>query len=204
MNAKSIAVLVQLVVLFLSGCAFTSEQITLEPRAQYAVVKADGASSVVVQVNVSDKRADRSKVSSKINGFGMETAPITATEDIAVTIRHAIEEGLKTFGFRIGAADAIVQVNADVGQLYNRFKIGFFAGDAIAELQMYVVVKSSDGKPVYMRTITAQGTEANIQLASGSNAQLALNRALEQGLSDLFEDREFVSALLGKKIARAN
>jgi len=38
--------------------------------------------------------------------------------------------------------------------------------------------------------------EKNTQLASGSNAKIALERALENGMKTLFEDQAFVSALL--------
>lgn len=61
---------------------------------------------------------------------------------------------------------------------------------------MSVTVKSSSGALLFSRQIVAQGMEKNTQLASGKNARIALERALENGVKALFEDRTFVSALL--------
>jgi uncharacterized lipoprotein len=61
---------------------------------------------------------------------------------------------------------------------------------------MSVVVKSKSGGPLYSKQIVAQGKEPNIQLMSGNNARLALDRALENGMSMLFGDQAFLSALI--------
>lgn len=141
------------------------------------------------------------KVSSKKNGYGMEMAPIIATEDVAVTIRRAIEQELQARGFKIGT-DALVQISADLIRFYNDHKVGFLSGDAVADLNMAVVVKSKEGGQLYSRQIIAQGLEPNTQLMTGDNAKLALNRALENGMKMLFEDQEFLSALLEASISK--
>lgn len=182
----------------LSGCALTTDRIDLQYNQQSGVSPLPGASNVSVGVHVADQRPDKSKVSSKKNGFGMEMAPILATEDVAITIRRAIEQELRARGFQLGPDAASVQIVADLTRFYNDHKVGFFAGDAVADLNMSVAVKSKGGAVLYSRQIVAQGVEPNTQLMTGNNARLALNRALENGMKYLFEDQAFLAALIAK------
>ena len=196
MQAKALAFAGCVAVASLSGCALTTEQIELNYTQQAGVAKVAGAENVSVNVQVADQRLDKSKVSSKKNGFGMEMAPITAAEDVAVTVRKAIEKELQARGFQLGSDAALVKVAADITRFYNDHKMGFFAGDAVADLNLSVTVKSKSGALLYSKQIIAQGKEVNTQLATGNNAKLALDRALENGMKMLFDDPAFLSALL--------
>lgn len=178
----------------LSGCALTTDHITLEYRKQPGAVELAAARGVKVSVEVSDLRQDKSKVSSKKNGYGMEMAPILATEDVAVTVRKAIETELSARGFQLDP-NALVKISGDLVRFYNDHKVGFFAGDAIAEFNMTVTVKDAGGKLLYSRQVMTQGMEKNTQLATGDNAKLALDRALDEGMKTLFEDQAFLTAL---------
>lgn len=178
----------------LSGCALTTDHITLEYKKQPGVVELAGANGVKVSVEVNDLRQDKSKVSSKKNGYGMEMAPILATEDVAITVRRAIETELSARGFQL-SPDALVKISGDLVRFYNDHKVGFFAGDAVAEFNMTVTIKSTQGNLLYSRQILTQGIEKNTQLASGDNAKLALDQALDNGMKTLFEDQSFLAAL---------
>lgn len=180
---------------FLSGCAVTTEQITLnyEPQSDVAVI--EKADSVTVDVTVRDERPDMSRVSRKRNGFGMEMASITAAEDVTVSIRKAIEQELRQRGFKVDKK-ANVFIAAELTRFYNDFKLGFFAGDAVADLNMSVAVQGVNDTPLYSRIIMVQGMERNIQLMTGDNARLALNNAIKNGMAELFEDKKFIAALM--------
>lgn len=196
MNKSILVIASCMAVLTLSGCALTTDRIELQYNRQQGVSQIPGANSVSVNVQVVDQRQDKSKVSSKKNGFGMETAPILATEDVAITVRRAIEQELRTRGFQLGSDTALIQIASDLTRFYNDHKTGFFAGDAVADLNMSVTVKSKKGDLLYTRQVIAQGIEANTQLMTGENAKLALNRALENGMKSLFEDQAFLTALV--------
>lgn len=196
MNRKILAFACCAAIASLSGCALTTEQISLNYTPQPNVAKIAGAGNVSVNVQVTDQRPDKSKVSSKKNGFGAEMAPITASEDVAVTVRKAIEQELQSRGFQLGSDMALVKIAADLTRFYNDHKMGFFAGDAVADLNMTVVVKSNNGQQLYSKQIIAQGIERNTQLATGNNAKLALDRALENGMKMLFDDQAFLTALM--------
>jgi len=182
-------------VVLVSGCALTTEKIDLSYTPQIAPQIIPGADEIAVAVQVIDDRQDKTKVSSKKNGYGMEMAPIIANEDVSITIRKAIETELRNRGFKLEDAVAIVRVVADITRFYNDHKTGFFSGDAVADLNMSVSVKSKDGAVLYDRQIVAQGVEANTQLATGNNARIALDKALQDGMAKLFGDTDFVAAL---------
>ncbi len=196
MNTRIIAIASCVALVALSGCALTTDRIELQYNQQQGTSQIPGANNVSVSVQVADQRQDKSKVSSKKNGFGMEMAPILATQDVAITVRRAIEQELRARGFQLGSDTALVQIAADLARFYNDHKTGFFAGDAVADLNMSVTVRSKNGDLLYSRQVAAQGVEPNIQLMTGENARLALNRALENGMKSLFEDQAFLSALM--------
>lgn len=180
----------------LSGCALTTDRIELGYTPPSGVAPLPGAGNVSVGVQVNDQRPDKSKVSSKKNTFGMEMAPILANEDVTATIRRAMEQELRARGFRLDGSAPLVQVVGDLTRFYNDHKLGFFAGDAVADLNMAVTVKSARGELLYTRQLVAQGIEPNTQLMSGENARLALDRALAAGMKSLFQDQAFLAALL--------
>lgn len=202
MKVKFLTVASCIAFVTLSGCALTTDHIQLSYNQQQGVSPVPGASNVTVSVQVNDHRQDKSKVSSKKNGFGMEMAPILASEDVTITVRRAIEQELRSRGFKLSAEAALVQIAADLTRFYNDHKTGFFAGDAIADLNMSVIVKSKKGELLFSKQITAQGIEPNTQLMSGENAKLALNRALENGMKVLFEDQAFLSALVASSLQK--
>jgi len=189
-------VLLILLCLWFSGCALTTERVDLSYSPQSGVSTILGANNVVVSVQVNDQRQEKSnKVSCKKNGFGMEMAPILANEDVTVTIRRAMEQELRARGFLIGN-DALVSIIANLSRFWNDHKLGFFAGDAVADLNMTISVKNKNGGILYARDIATQGVEPNTQLMTGNNARLALDRALENGMKLLFEDQAFIAALI--------
>lgn len=196
MNKGIFFIVLCLVVASLSGCALTTERIELQYPQRQGISQIPGANHVCINVQVNDQRQDKSKVSCKKNSLGIEMAAILATEDVTVSIRRFVEKELLSRGFQLGSDTANVQVVANLTRFYNDFKCGFFSGNAVADFNMSVAVESKKGDLLYSRQIIAQGTEPNIQLASGENASRALNRALKNGIKSLFEDQDFLSALM--------
>lgn len=180
----------------LSGCALTTEQIDLTyvPTEDVQVIQEAEGKAVFVQVN--DSRMEKPQVSAKKNGFGMELGKIRPKEDVAITLRRAVEQELIARGFSISDKMPRVLLSVDITRFWNDFKSGFWAGDAVADLTMSVHAQSEPGTILYSRNLIVQGIEENIQLATGSNAKLALDRALQKGVRMLFDDEQFLAALL--------
>jgi len=181
-------------VTFFSGCALTKDYVSLSYVPQANVAKIDGADAVTVKVDVTDIRSIKDKVSAKKNGYGAEMGAIIAKEDVADTLKKAIEAELANRGFRLSGGG--VAVATELSKFYSDFKIGFWSGSAVAEVTMNVQVKKADGSIGFSRLVTGEGVKENLQLASGSNAKVALDAALKDAVGKLFGDTAFVDALL--------
>jgi uncharacterized lipoprotein YajG len=178
----------------LSGCALTQASVSLSYVPQTDVSKVAGADKVSVAVEVSDARTIKDKVGAKINSYGMEMAAIIAQEDVPETVKKAIEVELENRGFQVAAGD--MTVAAELSKFYNDFKIGFWAGDAMAEVTLNIEVKNASGGIVFSNLITGEGTNPNIQVASGSNAKVALDAALNDAIAKLFQEPAFIDSLV--------
>jgi uncharacterized lipoprotein len=178
---------------FVSGCALTTDHVTLTYSPQTGINKISGADSVRVTVEVLDLRSVREKVSSKKNGYGMEMAPIVATEEVSLTLAKAIEVELSNRGFV--PAPGSIRLVAELQKFYNDFKVGFWSGTAAAELIMNVQIKKPDGGFIFSKLVAGEANIPGIMLASGENAKTALQEALKEALSKLFRDQAFVEAL---------
>ena len=175
-----------------SGCALTKDYVVLSYDPQTNVEKIKEADTVKVKVEISDVRAIKDKVSSKKNSYGMEMAPIIAQNDVADTLKKAIEVELKNRGFDLG--EGLVLVFAELSKYYNDFKTGFWSGRAVAEVVMNVQVKKPDKTILYSKMIAGDNSHT-VQLASGKNAKITLDGALRDAISKLFNDTSFVDSL---------
>jgi len=177
----------------LCGCSLMPERIDIQYDAQSVVAIVPGARNVRVQI--SDQRPDKSTVGTKENGYGM-MAPILANEDVAVTIRKAIEEELLARGFQLGNEAAAVQIAGELTRFYNDHKKRIFSGGAVADMNMLVTVRSKSGGLLFSKQIVAQAIGTHTWLMTGNNARVALDRVLENGMKMLFEDQAFIAAIL--------
>ena len=182
-----------IIVPVLSGCAMmtATTPITYQPMKNMALVP--GARNVVVHVEVKNEKKHK-RIGSKKNGFGMSMASIYAKEPISKTIKIALQRELVARGFRT-ASDAPVIVNAVVKEFHSTFHVGMFEGEAVAKLNMVVAVTNKGGREIFSKDIMSTG-KTSAMIASGSNAGIAMDRALHAGIKTLFEDRAFTQALL--------
>jgi uncharacterized lipoprotein YajG len=179
-----------------SGCALTTAQIDvpyLPPSAVAASVP--GASDVSVAVAATDGRTTyRDRVSTKKNGYGMEMAAIVASNDLPTSVSDAFKRELAARGFRIGPLGATVQV--ELVRFYNDFKMGFFAGDAVANVGFNVKVLTSGHALAFSKYYEGTGTEPNIQLSGGDNARAALIKAFTASMNSAVNDPDFIRAVM--------
>ncbi len=178
-----------------SGCALTIDEIDVpyEGRANITVV--EGADKVTVAVTNVDKRTVyKDRVGTKKNGYGMEMAKIVARNDIAKTFADAVEFELENLGFRIGEDGKLLTVA--LIRFYNDFKMGFFAGDAVADGLIVRTITDANGEVSFSSSYEGGAIEPDIQLALGYNARIALIRAMADIVSKIAQDRNLHTALL--------
>ncbi|HXE42185.1 MAG TPA: YajG family lipoprotein [Candidatus Baltobacteraceae bacterium] len=186
-----------LMIALLSGCALTEAKIPLAYQPQKSG-HLTGAENVKVTVDLIDQRDSKDAVGHKVNTYGMEMAAIVATNDVAEVVKHAIEIELVNRGFNLTTNDAI-HVEITLHKFKNEFKTGFWAGDAVAEITINILIRNTDGHIAFAKLFSGQGKVPNIQLASGENARVALDNALENVMAQLFEDTSFTDTLVNLK-----
>lgn len=178
----------------LGGCALTPETIRLSYTPQACVEKLDKADTAAISVQVIDSRKIKDKVSVKKNGYGMEMAEIRSEEKVGDVLQRAIEVELSNRGFQ--ARKGSTTVVAELRRFYSDFKVGFFSGEAVAELVMDVRIQRPDGKPHYTSHLEAEGIQEGVMLMGGDNAKAALDAVLKNAMIKLFALREFIDGLL--------
>jgi len=198
-NASGIAlVTIAIIAPSLWGCAFTTGHVDLAYQPTGAATKVAQAESPHVNVEVSDNRPNQA-VGQKINGFGMKTADIVSNSDVAGTLKSAFESELRARGFSEGADGNLVSVR--LSNFENQFTLGFFSGDATATMGMDVTVKRRDGSVAYHKYITGQSKDW-VEIAGEDNAQRMLNAAMQDAMSKVFSDEQFIGALKGATSAQ--
>lgn len=185
----------------LSACAWTEDVVRLDYQPTNTPRMTD-MPVAKVQVSVQDARTgNRAWISVKKNGFGMEAAGIKSEREITEHVRSAIEGELRLRGFFLEGGFATVSV--EMTRLWNDFKTGLVSGDAVADVTFNVKVADAAGKVHYTKSVVAQGVNSPIALASGENAKIAIDRALQTAIAQLLADQEFIGALLlaGRQVA---
>ena len=172
-----------------SGCGLSTERIQINYLPQETPARIEGAKGVSVRVEVSDLRSNKAEVSKKGDEYEI-LAPILAENDIAETLKQAIEDELNRRGFGREGTEVIVQV--ELSKFYNRFR----ASKSEAELFMHVQVRKSGEALLFSSIVRGEGIEPGVGLRSGANAKKALEAALRDAVQKLMADVRFTDALL--------
>ena len=140
-----------IILFFSSGCALTQDTIDIPYEGKANLIVVDGAEYIEVFVNHKDKRTVyKDRVSTKKNGYGMEMAKIVSKNDVAKTFEEAIKFELENLGFKIG--DNGKKLTVELIRFYNDFKMGFFAGDAVADGLVNVVIMNKSGDILFSKS----------------------------------------------------
>jgi uncharacterized lipoprotein YajG len=183
-----------------SGCAFTSATIQIQPPKPAYVASVTGPEKVTVRLQVLDLRLTAGHpvlsrvVSHKINGFGGQGGEISNEEPISSLIERTVKAELEARGFSV-VLDGQVPLSIEVKIFEHRFRPGFASGDSEADISIAAVIKDSSGAEVFRDNFAARYQE-QVQMAVGSNAQLALELALRDVMKTLASQPALFDALV--------
>jgi uncharacterized lipoprotein len=180
--------------LLVAGCASTTDRIRIDYLADPSPARIPGAQTTMVEVEVTDSRRQRDRVSAKKNAYGQERGAIVAEEDVPTTVRQAIEAELGNRGFILAAPG--VGIVVELQRFWNDFELGFWSGTASAEVSLIVQVKRRDGAIAFVRAVRGRGVEPHVQINGGHNAKAALDRALKDAVGPLMSDEAFLAAVV--------
>ena len=181
------------------GCALSEDKVPVDyvpdptPRAPVA-----GAANVTLSLTATDKRTQyNDRIGTKKNGYGMEMARIVSTNNVVDLVRTSLEQELKAEGFRVGEGGAALTI--EVQNFYNNFKLGLFAGTAVAEVTFTVKVRNAAGTLLFQNAYTGTGTVDDIMMAGGTNAKAAVEKALTAAVKLAADDAELRKVLLSTR-----
>lgn len=178
----------------LAACALTEDKISLTHSAPQGVALVPGAETAPITVVVTDARTlDRTRVGSKINGYGAELAAIRPDREVPTIVKEAVEKELVARGFKEAADGRQVRVQVDT--FYSSFQSGMLAGRAGADVDLTISVVTKNGRVIFNRKISGHGLKQNVQLASGENARDVLEQALDDAMNKLTIAPGFMDAL---------
>lgn len=180
----------------LAGCALTRDHILLNYEPMIEINKIPGAEKTEIYVAVDDKRPNKDRVGCKINGFGMQMASIVCDNQVDELVREALLKELANRGFVLSPQDPQILVEVVVEEMVNRFKLGFWSGKGLSETNLAIKIQNADGSIKYNKTVAGKGDIRNVQLTTGKNAKIALERSLQHAVKQVVEDPDFINALL--------
>lgn len=178
----------------LGGCAFTPEKIDVAYAPSVGTARIPGAENVRVEVTVNDVRTVKDRVASKSNAYGAQLAPISINQDLVTLVKDALKTELSMRGYVVDGGN--IQVVCDIFDFANNFRPGFWSGTAEAGVRLQVKVRDKAGNITFAETVSGQGAEEHIQMATGRNAKPALEKALQATIASLMARQDFHQALL--------
>lgn len=186
-----------IIAILFTGCALTEDRINFPYKGRGNNTVVQGADKVNVELKHEDKRTVfKDRLGTKKNGYRMEMAKIVSENDIAKTFSDAVLFELENLGFKNGTGGKIVKV--ELIHFYNDFKMGFFAGDAVADGLINIIITNRKNEVIFTKAYEGGGVVPNIQLAVGENAREALIIAMIDIVSKIAQDKDLHEALLKK------
>jgi uncharacterized lipoprotein YajG len=180
-------------VLALTGCAFSSEKIDVRYTPSSNPTAIPGAPDIGVKVQISDVRTRTDRVASRTNGYGQELGAISLNQDVSALIESAIETELRNRGYKLDAGTVLV--NVEIHDFYNRFQTGFWSGTATSSVRLNVKIKDAQSNLVFSERVAGHGSREKVQMMAGKNAQPALEEALKNAITALFNREDLYQAI---------
>ena len=175
----------------LSGCAFTPDRINLEYVPQSNVQATDAARGIRVDVTVKDVRTQTDRVGAK--GVANQAAAIISNQDVTAVVKQAIDAELVQRGYALAPGN--VRIACDLSNFSATWQVGFWSGSAHGSCQLSVKIKDKEGELVFSEIVAGEATEKGIQVTSGDNAKVVLERALQDAMKKLFEMPDFFHSI---------
>jgi uncharacterized lipoprotein YajG len=177
----------------LAGCALSEDVVDVPyPPPTASPVAAAGPVGLAV---LDQRTSDRARISTKINGYGMDMAAIRSNAPVPDMVRSALEAELKQRGFSVGAGGPPITVGVE--RFYNTFDFGFASGTAKAQVDLAVTVAAANGGSSFTQKYSGTAEES-VMTASGSNAAETLSKALQAAIQKMFGDSNFLQAIEAK------
>lgn len=169
-------------VVVLSGCAFSPQQVTINPRISMDGEQYGGGRSV--QVSASDVRADQTLGSR--GGVYKDTSVITIENDMPQAIVNAVKAKLATQGFNVNAQDS----NADLAVVVEELRYDIPEQSMVKKVDLLCVIRvdiQAGTENFTGRFRTTAGQEMLFNPDMKRNQEM-INKVLSDTLARAFSD----------------
>lgn len=190
---SSRAIVPVLALTLVSGCAWSSQQITLNPTL--GVNDSNLGAGRRVFVEVEDERR-RKSLGTKLPQGGGE---LTSTVEPTAVVNDAVVQGLQKQGFSPWSAPGpdVSQLRIELRALDYEITQGFWSGGLDVDVAMKAICIVGDRREY--EELHRGKHEENIQVVqSQSNNEYYINDALSQAINAVLNDRELVQCLAAR------
>lgn len=181
------------VCLFLaSGCAWTSQQVQLDPTVN--VSEADIGRGQAVYVEVADERP-RDAFGTKIPAGGGEITPVQEPREV---VTEALITGLNRLGFItvLDQDESSSKLRGELRAIDYKVNQGFWAGGLNVDVALKAICVTG-GQRKYEKLHRGH-YEESIQMAqTKSSNESHINEALSQAINNVLNDGELIKCLAG-------
>ena len=178
------------VVLVFSGCAWTAQQVNLNPAID--VIGASVGKGRSVYVNVKDERSTQ-LIGYKIPTGGGEIKPV---QDPALVVRDALVSGLHQLGFETAnpGSGAAPELSVELRAIEYKVTQGFWSGGLTADVALKAYCKV--GNTAKYDSMYRGHHEENIQAVQSQTANEGyINHALSEAINATLRDQELLRCL---------
>ncbi|MFH1798512.1 MAG: hypothetical protein ABH844_04120 [Candidatus Omnitrophota bacterium] len=176
-----VAVLTVLSSIMASGCAFG----TRRPKLEYsAITPVCSQKDVRIRVEkISDVRPDKDVIGNVRNGFGMKTADVVTTTDIADWVTNALKLELNNAGYKVTVKESDNEISGEIVRVFCTANFNY-EGEVIVSIILKV-----GSKVVINKTYSGKATALNWAATSKSYGT-TLQRSLQQVMKQIVGDVE--------------
>lgn len=184
-----------LVMMFLlTGCAVTPESVEITYAPRPGIQPSPNTYKVKVGVQIDDRRLQKFRLSNIRSTF-IETTPIFVRNDVTSALQWAIGSELRNMGFVLAEENPDLIVVAELARFDIQYVSNYVLGTAVANIHFHVTVYNKQMQHLFEMTVSAQTIGEDWLTSKGETARLALNKALENGLDQLFGNKAFLTTL---------
>jgi len=185
------ALLALLVLLSLSGCAFTPQAVSIAPNVNVAA--SNIGSGREVSLNVVDERPKKTLGTVGARGIG---ADISLEGDLVAAVQRALADGFEKMDFKPGNAQLgnNTGIRVEIRNLDYVIIQGFWAGTLRVDAGLKAICIRNGLRP-YEKLYHGEFVES-IQVVQGKEAnERYINTALSDAVNSLLSDRELLDCL---------
>jgi uncharacterized lipoprotein len=188
---QTLWVVLSVLVILTSGCAWTPQAVVLKPEIQPATDSIGQGRSVLL--TVVDERPRTTLGTRAVKGMGAE---ITLQGDLTNVVRTAVAEGLQQQGFVVSSNKPPDgrELRVEIRNLDYGVTMGFWAGSLRTECSLKGICIIGSNRP-YEQLYRGEYQESVQVVQSAEANEKYLNIALSEAINSLLRDQQLKQAL---------